>query len=260
MLQRESDAALPRRQRSRCALGARRALRDAHARRSAARSCATTSACVLDGEGAECDARRPLPRRAARQHVDNHTRVDHAAPHCTSRELYKGVLDGRCARRLQRPHRRAPGRAEDRRAADEPNLLLSRRRRIDTKPQLEIFADDVKCSHGATIGQLDEDALFYLRSRGIGERRGARPADCALRGRGARRRLGATPLARGARRRCSLARLPRERAVSAAAGAAAPRFDVERGPRATSRSSRARCTASRSSTSTAPRPRRSRAR
>ena len=105
-----------------------------------------------------------------RQHVDHHTRVDHAEPHGTSREYYRGVLDG-AARGVFNGrvivHRDAQ--QTDTHQANH-NLLLSRDAEIDTKPQLEIYADDVKCTHGATVGQLDENQLFYLRARGIEER------------------------------------------------------------------------------------------
>ena len=102
-----------------------------------------------------------------RQHVDHHTRIDHAQPHGTSREFYRGILDG---------HARGvfSGRVvvhKDAQRTDASqanhNLLLSREAEVDTRPQLEIYADDVKCSHGATVGQLDENMLFYLRSRGV---------------------------------------------------------------------------------------------
>jgi Fe-S cluster assembly protein SufD len=105
-----------------------------------------------------------------RQHVDHHTRIDHAEPHGTSREYYRGVLDG-AARGVFNGrvivHRDAQ--QTDTHQANH-NLLLSRDAEIDTKPQLEIYADDVKCTHGATVGQLDEKQLFYLRARGIEER------------------------------------------------------------------------------------------
>jgi len=104
-----------------------------------------------------------------RQHVDHHTRIDHAAPHCTSREYYRGVLDG-AARGVFNGriivHRDAQ--KTDTHQANH-NLLLSRDAEVDTKPQLEIYADDVKCTHGATVGQLDENQLFYLRARGVEE-------------------------------------------------------------------------------------------
>ncbi len=102
-----------------------------------------------------------------RSHVDNHTRIDHLAARTTSREDYRGVLDGRSRAVFN-------GRvlvAEDAQKIEahqsNNNLLLSRNCEIDTKPELEIYADDVICSHGATVGQLDETALFYLRSRGL---------------------------------------------------------------------------------------------
>lgn len=104
-----------------------------------------------------------------RQHVDNHTSIDHAKPHCSSQELYKGILDGKSSGVFT-------GKIKVRKDAQKTiakqtnkNLLLSESALINTKPQLEIFADDVKCTHGATIGRLDDEALFYLRSRGIEE-------------------------------------------------------------------------------------------
>ncbi|TDN63148.1 Fe-S cluster assembly protein SufD [Paraburkholderia sp. BL10I2N1] len=105
-----------------------------------------------------------------RQHVDHHTRIDHAEPHGTSREYYRGVLDGASRGVFNGRvivHRDAQ--QTDTHQANH-NLLLSRDAEIDTKPQLEIYADDVKCTHGATVGQLDESQLFYLRARGVEER------------------------------------------------------------------------------------------
>ena len=96
-------------------------------------------------------------------------RVEHAKPHCASHELYKGVLDGHARARLQRPIYVHPGAQKTDAKQTNRNLLLSREALVNTNPQLEIFADDVKCTHGATVGQLDDDAIFYLRSRGIGE-------------------------------------------------------------------------------------------
>ncbi len=103
------------------------------------------------------------------QHVDNHTLIDHASPGCTSHELYKGVLD-------DRSHGVFDGRIIVRRDAQKTdahqtnrNLLVSEDALVDTTPRLQILADDVKCTHGATIGQIDEDAMFYLRTRAIGE-------------------------------------------------------------------------------------------
>jgi Fe-S cluster assembly protein SufD len=121
---------------------------------------------VLDGEGAECTLDGFYMVRG-RQHVDNHTTIDHARPHGSSRELYKGILDEQASgvfngRIIVRPG----AQKTDARQANK-NLLLSEEALVNTNPQLEIHADDVKCTHGATIGQLDAEALFYLRSRGI---------------------------------------------------------------------------------------------
>ena len=123
---------------------------------------------VLAGEGAECVI-NGLFIGIGRQHLDNYMLVEHASPHCASRQFYNGILD-------QRAHGVFHGRIivhKDAQKTDAKqtnrNLLLSDDAQIDTKPQLEIYADDVKCTHGATIGQIEENALFYLRSRGIGE-------------------------------------------------------------------------------------------
>jgi Fe-S cluster assembly protein SufD len=99
--------------------------------------------------------------------VDTHTTIDHAKPHCPSHEIYKGILGGRAravfnGKIIVRPDAQKTNAKQTNRA-----LLLSDNATINTKPQLEIFADDVKCTHGAAIGQLDEDALFYLRTRGL---------------------------------------------------------------------------------------------
>ena len=123
---------------------------------------------VLGAEGADCTL-RGLFAANAKQRIDNHTLVDHAVPLGTSRELYKGVLGGQSrgvfrGRVLVRPDAQKTDATQS-----NHNLLVSSGAEIDTKPQLEIYADDVKCSHGATIGQLDAEALFYLRSRGIDE-------------------------------------------------------------------------------------------
>ena len=124
---------------------------------------------TLVDEGADCTL-RGLFAAKGKQRLDNHTLVDHAVPHGTSRELYKGILGGQSrgvfrGRVLVRPDAQKTDATQS-----NPNLLISNEAEIDTKPQLEIYADDVKCSHGATIGQLDADALFYLRSRGLAER------------------------------------------------------------------------------------------
>ena len=104
-----------------------------------------------------------------RQHADNHTCIDHAAPHGTSQEYYRGVLDGAARAVFNGKVIVRPGAQKTNARQANHNLLLSRDAEIDTKPQLEIHADDVQCTHGATIGQLDDTQLFYLRSRGIEE-------------------------------------------------------------------------------------------
>ena len=122
----------------------------------------------LDAEGARCEL-FGLYVTDGRQHVDNHTRVDHRKPHGTSHEFYKGVLAGRSRGVFNGVVYVHPGAQKTDAQQANHNLLLSRDAEIDTKPQLEIYADDVKCSHGATVGQLDENQMFYLRSRGIPE-------------------------------------------------------------------------------------------
>jgi len=123
---------------------------------------------VLDAEGAEC-ALNGLFMADGRQHVDFHTTVEHAKPHGTSQEYYKGILDGRSRGVFNgRVHVHPHAQKTDAEQSNK-NLLLSRHAEVDTKPELEIYADDVKCSHGATVGQLDPDMLFYLRARGLDE-------------------------------------------------------------------------------------------
>ena len=121
---------------------------------------------TLDGEGAEC-ALDGLYLLSGRQHVDNHTRLEHVKPHCSSREIYKGILDDQSTGVFHGRILVHPGAQKTDSKQTNNNLLLSDRALVNSKPQLEIYADDVKCTHGATIGQLDEDALFYLRCRGI---------------------------------------------------------------------------------------------
>ena len=123
---------------------------------------------VLAGEGGECLI-NGLFLGNGHQHLDNYMLVEHASPRCGSRQFYNGILDGNA-------HGVFHGRIivhKDAQKTDAKqtnrNLLLSDDAQIDTKPQLEIYADDVKCTHGATIGQIEGDALFYLRSRGIDE-------------------------------------------------------------------------------------------
>ena len=101
--------------------------------------------------------------------MDNHTLIDHAKPHCTSRELYKGILDGRSRGVFHGKIIVRPDAQKTDALQTNKNLLLSREALVNSTPALEILADDVKCRHGSTIGQLDANSLFYLRSRGIGE-------------------------------------------------------------------------------------------
>lgn len=122
---------------------------------------------VLDAEGAECFL-NGLYLAHGRQHVDNYTTLDHAKPHGASRELYHGILDGHAAGVFNGRIIVRPGAQKTDAIQKNRNLLLSPDAVIDTKPQLEIYNNDVRCTHGATIGQLDLEALFYLRSRGIG--------------------------------------------------------------------------------------------
>ena len=122
---------------------------------------------VLNGEGSECSL-NGLYLVDGKQHVDNHTEIEHCMPRAKSRELYKGILSGSARGVFNGKilvHKAAQ--KSDARQTNK-NLVLSENAVINTKPQLEIHADDVKCSHGSTVGQLDRDALFYLRSRGIG--------------------------------------------------------------------------------------------
>jgi Fe-S cluster assembly protein SufD len=102
-------------------------------------------------------------------HVDNHTVVDHAKPHCESNELYKGIMDGKSTGVFNGKIFVKPDAQKTNAYQSNKNILLSDAASVNTKPQLEIFADDVKCSHGCTIGRLDEESLFYLRSRGVPE-------------------------------------------------------------------------------------------
>jgi Fe-S cluster assembly protein SufD len=121
---------------------------------------------VLDGEGVECTL-NGLYLGTGSQHIDNHTTIDHAKPHCNSFEVYKGILDGASKGVFNgKIIVRKDAQKTDAKQTNK-NLVLSDGASIDTKPQLEIFANDVKCTHGATIGQLDTESIFYLQSRGI---------------------------------------------------------------------------------------------
>jgi Fe-S cluster assembly protein SufD len=124
-------------------------------------------ASLLDGEGADLTLNGLYVVKGT-QHVDHHTVIDHKKPHGTSRELYKGVLSDSASGVFNGRIIVRPGAQKTNAQQTNKNLLLSEEALVNTNPQLEIEADDVKCAHGATIGQLDKDALFYLRSRGIG--------------------------------------------------------------------------------------------
>ena len=120
----------------------------------------------LLGEGGECTLHGLYVVDGTRL-VDNHTTIDHAKAHCVSRELYKGILADRAravfnGKIFVRPDAQKTDAKQTNKA-----LLLSEDAQINTKPQLEIFANDVRCTHGAAVGQMDEDALFYVRSRGL---------------------------------------------------------------------------------------------
>lgn len=105
---------------------------------------------------------------SGKRHVDNQLRVHHTQPHCTSRQLYKGVLDGSARAVFNGRIVVDPGAQKTDARQSNRNLLLSDAALVNSNPQLEIFADDVRCTHGSTVGRLDEDAVFYLRSRGLG--------------------------------------------------------------------------------------------
>jgi Fe-S cluster assembly protein SufD len=122
---------------------------------------------VLDGEGLDCTLNGLYVGRD-KQLIDNHTTIDHAMPHCGSHEVYKGILGEQSravfnGKIVVRPDAQKTDAKQTNKA-----LLLSDDAQINTKPELEIFANDVKCTHGAAVGQLDDDAIFYLRSRGLG--------------------------------------------------------------------------------------------
>jgi Fe-S cluster assembly protein SufD len=121
---------------------------------------------VLNGTGADSEL-NGLYVSKGHQHVDNHTMIDHAKPNCNSRELYKGIMDDTSSGVFNGKIIVRKDAQKTNARQTNKNLLLSKNASINTTPQLEILADDVKCTHGATIGQLNEEELFYLRSRGI---------------------------------------------------------------------------------------------
>ncbi|PYS67208.1 MAG: Fe-S cluster assembly protein SufD [Acidobacteria bacterium] len=120
----------------------------------------------MDYEGAECLV-DGLYMVDGNQHTDTHSTIDHRQPHCSSQQLYKGILDGKSRAVFNGKVFVRHGAQQTAAQQTNKNLLLSNEARVDTKPQLEIFADDVKCAHGAAIGQLEADEMFYLESRGI---------------------------------------------------------------------------------------------
>jgi Fe-S cluster assembly protein SufD len=122
---------------------------------------------VMAGEGAECTL-NGLYEVHGQQHVDHHTTLDHAMPHCGSREYYRGVLDDKSSAVFSGAIIVRKDAQKTDAIQSNKNLLLSEDATINTKPELQILADDVRCTHGATVGQLDPDAVFYLRTRGIG--------------------------------------------------------------------------------------------
>jgi Fe-S cluster assembly protein SufD len=121
---------------------------------------------ILEGHGADTKL-RGLFAPAGTQHLDSYTKIEHVAPHTTSEEEYRGVADGRGRGIFNGKIKVHPHAQKIDSRQLSRNLLLSSTAEIDTKPELEIYANDVKCSHGATTGQLDTTALFYLRSRGL---------------------------------------------------------------------------------------------
>jgi Fe-S cluster assembly protein SufD len=123
---------------------------------------------VLDAEWSECTL-NGLSLGTGSQLIDNHTTIDHAKPNCASHEIYKAILDGKSRGVFNGKIFVRPLAQKTDAKQTNKTLLLSDEATIDTKPQLEIFADDVKCTHGATVGQLDAEQVFYLRSRGIDE-------------------------------------------------------------------------------------------
>ncbi len=123
---------------------------------------------VLDAPGASCDL-NGLYLTSGRQHIDNHIDIDHAMPHTSSEQYFKGILADRSRAVFSGRVLVRPGAQKTYALQADKNLLLSEGARVNTKPSLEIFADDVQCFHGATVGAVPDEALFYMRSRGIDE-------------------------------------------------------------------------------------------
>ncbi len=124
---------------------------------------------VLNGEGSECTY-YGLYLTGGTQHIDNHTLMDHAKPHCQSNELFKGILGGKTKGVFNGKVMVRKDAQKTNAYQSNKNIILSNEALVNTKPQLEIFADDVRCTHGATVGQLNEDEIFYLRARGIDDK------------------------------------------------------------------------------------------
>ena len=122
---------------------------------------------LLNGEGAESEI-LGIYLADQKQHIDNQVFVDHAVPHCQSKELFKGIVDDYAHAVFNGHILVRPDAQQTLAYQDNNNIILTDKAKINSKPFLEIYADDVKCSHGATIGQLDENSLFYIRQRGIG--------------------------------------------------------------------------------------------
>jgi Fe-S cluster assembly protein SufD len=120
----------------------------------------------MDHEGAETSV-DGLYMVGSDQHTDTHSVIDHKQPHCNSHQLYKGILDGNARAVFNGKIFVREGAQKTDAMQTNKNLLLSPQARVDTKPQLEIYADDVKCAHGAAVGQIDEEELFYLQTRGM---------------------------------------------------------------------------------------------
>ncbi len=215
----------------------------------------------FEAEGGDC-ALDGLFVVDGRRVADTHSRIEHAQPHCSSRQLYKGVLDGQARGVFNGLVVVRPGAQKTDALQMNRNLLLSREALVHSTPQLEILADDVKCKHGSTTGQLDANALFYLRSRGIGEAEARSLLTWAFAS-DLVRKLEIEPLRRAVGRHLQ-ASLPGDRgprggaAVSGTAGAVPPSTSRRCG--GSSPSCARPCTASPSSTWTPRRARRSRRR
>jgi Fe-S cluster assembly protein SufD len=124
---------------------------------------------LVDGENCETHLNGTyLPKEG--QLIDNHTVVDHLQPNCNSNELYKGVLNGKSIGVFNGKVFVRPNAQKINAFQSNANVLISDDASMNSKPELEIYADDVKCSHGSTTGQMDDEAIFYLRARGLSEK------------------------------------------------------------------------------------------